>query len=363
MKIGILVYKMSGVGGVERITAEKINAWIEIFGYDVVLITKNEKEAPFFYEVNKKCKRYNLNIHAKLRSGIKDYIKNIPQAFKLFLGLKNVMKSEKIDILFTTMRGIDSLVVPFAKVRVPKISEIHGSGFAHNEKAWFWKSLIINRYKKLVVLNKCEVDYYPLDNIAVIPNFIDNSDYNFSKHDKKNVIISAGRISREKQFDHLIDIWSLIASKYDQWEVHLYGDGPIDVFKNKIDELGIQKSFKIFPSTTEIKNKMQKASIFVLVSATEAFPMVLLEAMNAKLPIVSYDSPNGPKSIVTDGKDGFIVPLNNQTAFAEKLELLINDVSLRENFIENQEIKLDAFSKKRVMNQWNDLVLEVLNKK
>lgn len=363
MKIGILVYNMSGVGGIERITAEKINAWIETFGYEVVLITKNEKEAPFFYEVNEKCKRYNLNISAKLRGGIKEYIKNIPQGFKLFVELNKVMHSEKIDVLITTMRGIDSLIVPFVKTRVPKISEAHGSGFAHNKKAWFFKKLIVNKYRKFVVLNKSEVDYYPLNNIAVIPNFIDSLDNNCSQYEKKNIIISAGRISREKQFDHLIDIWSMIASKYDQWEVHLYGDGRIELFEEKIEVLGLQKRFKIFPSTTEIKKKMEEASIFVLVSATEAFPMVLLEAMNAKLPIVSYDSPNGPKSIVTDAEDGFIVPLNDKTAFAEKLELLINDASLREKFIENQKIKLDIFSKKRVMNQWNDLILEILNKK
>jgi len=363
MKIGILVYKMSGVGGVEKITSEKINAWIESFGYDVVLITKNEVEAPFFYNINEKCKRYNLNVPAKLRSGVKNYMKNIPSAFKLYIELNKVMRSEKIDVLFTTMRGIDSLVVPFVKIRIPKVSEIHGSGFAHNRKAWILKSLIINRYKKIVVLNKSEVDYYPLNNITVIPNFIDNSDYNYSKNDKKNIIISAGRISREKQFDHLIDIWSIIASKYDQWEVHLYGDGPIEILREKINAMSLQNSFKIFPSTAQIKNKMQDASIFALVSATEAFPMVLLEAMNAKLPIISYDSPNGPKSIVTDGKDGFIVPLNNKISFAEKLELLINDALLRENFIENQKMKLDMFSKKRVMNQWNDLILEILAKK
>ncbi|WP_125722374.1 glycosyltransferase family 4 protein [Flavobacterium ustbae] len=363
MKIGILVYRMSNVGGVQRITAEKINSWIEMFGYEVVLITKNEIEGPFFYDINPKCKRYNLSMPAKLSGGVKQYIKNIPQGFKFFLKLKKIIESEKIDVLFTNMIGVDMLAVPFVKTGVPKIHEIHGSGFVHNKKAWIWKSLIVNRYEKFVVLNENEIDYYPLNNIAVIPNFIYSSDYNYSRQDKKNIIITAGRISKEKQFDHLVDIWSIIASKYDQWEVHFYGAGITKALEEKIHAMGLQQSFKIFPSTTEIISKMQEASIFALVSATEAFPMVLLEAINAKLPIVSYDSPHGPKSIITDGKDGFIVPLNDKTAFAEKLELLINDELLRENFIENQKIKLAVFSKKRVMTQWNDLVLEVLSKK
>jgi len=363
MKIGILVYKMVGIGGVQRITAEKINAWIEIFGYDLVLITKNELDSPFFYEINKKCKLYNLNIQAKLSGGLKQYIKNIPKAIKLSVELKRILELENIDVLITTMISIDSLVIPFVKSKIPKISEIHGSGFSYNKKGWFLKKLIINRYKKIVVLNKSEVEYFPLNNIAVIPNFTDISNYDNLKHNKKNIIISAGRISWEKQFDHLVDIWSVIASKHPNWEVHIYGSSSADGLKRKIDAMDLRKSFKIFPATTEIKEKMQEASIFALVSATEAFPMVLLEAMSAELPIVSYDSPNGPRNIVTDGKDGFIVPLNDKVAFSEKLDLLISNPKIREDFVQNQKSKLDLFSKERVMNQWNDLILALLDKK
>ena len=85
--------------------------------------------------------------------------------------------------------------------------------------------------------------------------------------------------------------------------------------------------------------------------------------MQAKLPIVSYDSPHGPRNIVSNEKDGFIVALNDKSAFAEKLNLLINDATLIEKFVENQKSKLELFSKKRVMNQWNDLVLALLQKK
>ena len=83
MKIGILVYRMNGIGGIERITVAKINAWIEMFGYEVVLITKNEINLPLFYTINDKCKRYNLNIPTKLRGRINQNIKNIPNTTKI----------------------------------------------------------------------------------------------------------------------------------------------------------------------------------------------------------------------------------------------------------------------------------------
>lgn len=122
------------------------------------------------------------------------------------------------------------------------------------------------------------------------------------------------------------------------------------------------KVLKYYPGTAEVISKMQEAKIFVLVSKTEAFSMVLLEAMQAELPIFSYDSPHGSKNIVTDGIDGFIVPLNDKVAFAEKLDLLINDSELRSDLIANQKIKVELFSKKNVMKKWNDLILEITHK-
>lgn len=363
MKIGILVYRMSGVGGTERITAAKINAWIEMFGYEVVLITKNEIDLPFYYNINEKCKRYNLNIPTKLSGGIRQYIKNIPKGLKLFREVKKIIESENIDILFTNMISIDSLIIPFIKTKIPKISEIHRSNYSYNKTGWFFKNPTINKYDRVVLLNKDEAVYYKLRNLAVIPNFIDNGEFEENKPTKKNIIISAGRIVREKQFDHLVDIWSTIEHENTEWEVHIYGDGHLETLQENIREKKVEKSFKVYPGTVDIKSKMQEAKIFVLVSKSEAFPMVLLEAMQAELAIVSYDSPHGPKNIVTDGKDGFIVPLNNKAAFTEKLDLLIKDSGLRNNFVQNQKSKLEVFSKERVMNQWNQLILEVLNKK
>lgn len=211
------------------------------------------------------------------------------------------------------------------------------------------------------MLNKSEKDYFGLNNVEIIPNFIKN-EILFENKEKKNIIITAGRISREKQFYHLVEIWSRIASKNPNWEFHLYGSGSTEQLYKLIKEHKIEGAFRIFPATNDIKNRMKEASIFALVSATEAFPIVLLEALQAELPIVSYDSPHGPKHIVTNEVDGYIVPLNDKIAFSEKLDTLINDSKLRADFVANQKSKLELFSKEKVMKQWNDLVFELITK-
>src|SRR6478736_6777167 len=103
MKIGILVYRMDCIGGTERITAGKINAWIEIYGYEVVLIIKEQRNLPFVYDINKKCKLYNLDINLKKKTGVYSYIKNIPKGLEFSVKLKKIVEKEAIDVLFTTM--------------------------------------------------------------------------------------------------------------------------------------------------------------------------------------------------------------------------------------------------------------------
>ena len=229
-------------------------------------------------------------------------------------------------------------------------------------KTWFYKKQIIRFYDKIAVLSVSEIEYFGLKNVVVIPNFINVSGRANSISAKKNIVITAGRIAPIKQFEHLVDIWSMISSKNLNWELHVYGNGNVEALQEKIKEKNLEESFKLFPVTREIRSKMEGAKIFVLVSKFEAFPMVLLEAMQAQLPIVSYDSPHGPKNIITDGEDGFIVPLNNKVIFAQKLNMLINTPQLRDEFVQKQKIKLNLFSKQKIMNQWNDLVCNLLSK-
>lgn len=121
MKIGILLNNMTGIGGVQKITMEKIDAWIQDFGYEVILITKNQANASFFFSLNQKCKFYDLNIKtkSKFKGGVIPYFKNLSTGLRFYLELKEILKLEAIDILFTSVVGFDSLIVPFVNFKIP----------------------------------------------------------------------------------------------------------------------------------------------------------------------------------------------------------------------------------------------------
>lgn len=365
MKIGVLLNHLSSHGGIEKIASQKINAWIDLYGYEVVLITKNQQGKTFIYSINEKCIHYDLNIYTHTGNNF-SYLKNLKNYYQLFSSLNSIIRKEKIDILFSTLTSIDSLIIPFVKKEVPKILEFHHSGFFLPTDSWYFKKKIIEQYKAVVVLNQDEVNYYGLRNIKIIPNFIDDFQNNEIKVNKRNIIISGGRIDPIKQFDHLVEIWSIIAHKHPDWEVHIYGNGlkeELQKITDAINKYNLTRSFKVFPATNDFKNKLFESSIFVQVSASECFPMVLLEAMQAKLSILAYDSPNGPRNIIINQKDGIIVPLNEKQHFAEKLNFMINHPEFRTSLLQNQEAKIFKFSKTRVMQNWNDLAMLLVKNK
>ena len=73
---------------------------------------------------------------------------------------------------------------------------------------------------------------------------------------------------------------------------------------------------------------MATSDIFVHPTLNDCFPLVLLEAMQNSLPIITTDE-GGIPDIVLDKKTGYIVPKANSQALAEKIEILINNAELR----------------------------------
>ena len=129
--------------------------------------------------------------------------------------------------------------------------------------------------------------------------------------------------------------------------------------------MNLENSVFILPATSDIELEMQKASIYAMTSETECFPMVLLEAQASRLPIVSYNCPNGPRNIINNDTDGFLIENYNQKMFAEKLSDLINSEVLLTKMQENATINLTKFKKDIVMKHWNDLFVKMttINKK
>ena len=119
--------------------------------------------------------------------------------------------------------------------------------------------------------------------------------------------------------------------------------------------MGLSNSFLVFKATANILIEIQKASIFAMTSKTECFPMVLLEALACSTPIVSYDCPNGPRNIIDNNINGFLINDKNRQMFAKQLKLLIDNENLRNQLSIHAKESSKKFDKRVIMQQWESL--------
>ena len=168
-------------------------------------------------------------------------------------------------------------------------------------------------------------------------------------------IVCVGSLSYNKGYDLLIDAWSKIASQHPTWSVHIYGKGDASIYQTTINQLGIQKQITFHLPVQDIESIYQQASLLVLPSRSEGFGMVLIEAMACGVPCVAFDCPCGPRDIVQNGKNGYLVKAQDTEILAKKIEILIEDKESR--------IKMGKFAKQtaqqylinRIALQWKDL--------
>jgi GalNAc-alpha-(1->4)-GalNAc-alpha-(1->3)-diNAcBac-PP-undecaprenol alpha-1,4-N-acetyl-D-galactosaminyltransferase len=99
------------------------------------------------------------------------------------------------------------------------------------------------------------------------------------------------------------------------------------------------------------------SKIFAFSSASEGFPNVVGEAMSAELPVVSFDCIAGPSDLISDGKNGFLIPMLNQQLFAEKLQLLIDDSSLRDEMGKKSKELIQKFELNYICAEFENFLI------
>ncbi len=144
------------------------------------------------------------------------------------------------------------------------------------------------------------------------------------------VAVGLGRLTDQKGFDRLLPAFAQVVAQRPDWVLRIYGDGPErEALESQAVDLGLERHVQLMGASRDVSADLARASLFVLSSRTEGFPMVLLEAMAAGLPVVSFACPHGPDEILTDGEDGLLVPDGDIDALAAAVLRLVDDPAQR----------------------------------
>lgn len=329
-------------GGVERVLTLKANYFAEHFGYDITIILTDGKDKPLFYPLSEKIKVINLDINFEELWAC-SFVKKIfvyhkkQKIFrkKLTSALMDIRPDITVSLLRREINFITSINDGSKKIGELHVNRANYRNFESGESniiknlfAKFWMQNLVRHLKSLdkfvVLTEEDKRQWLELNNIEVIPDPL--SFHSESKSPlKKKRVIAVGRYVYQKGFDMLLQAWSQVEKLCTNWELAIYGQGNREPYENLMKELDIDNNrCHLFGPTNDIKLEYLNSSIFVFSSRFEGFGMVLVEAMECGLPVISFDCPCGPKDIISDGYDGILVPSGNVSQLADKMSWLMN---------------------------------------
>lgn len=353
-KIFIYVSSMSASGGIERVISNLIREWSTLF--EIVLCTKDEGVS--FYPIADNVRRVSLkcavemdmnNRYRRIKSVIQDFYISRKR-------LGKALQDVNPDYIYTTT-PMDALEVYTAgkKWRHVLVASEHGSIDGYNKIYSTIKRFLYPRIYCVSVPNKMDTDSYKEwgANSIYIPHLV-----SFEKTSRNNlnskVILNVGRMTADKQQIRLLDIWNNTKEK-NGWQLWIVGDGEEKEHINKaIKKYRMEESVKVIKPTKKIVEIYKQASIFALSSRVEGFGMVLLEAMSFGIPCISFDCPSGPRDVIMNGYNGFLIENMNDHEFVKKLQemILMSDDELKE-LGNNAFETVKSWDNEGILAKWN----------
>ena len=357
-------------GGVERVLSLKANYFADVFGYDITIILTEGKDKPLFYPLSDKIKVINLDIGfeelwtCSFAKKVFVYLKKQRQFKKtLTKELMRLRPDITISLLRREINFINDIKDGSRKIGELHINRANYRNFktenANNIKrlfAKYWSANLVSHLKKLdklvVLTEKDREAWTELNNVVAIPDPLSFVPTSVSPLTEKRVVAIA-RYSHEKGIDLLLKAWAIAEKKTDDWRLDVFGDGDRTIYEKMIDELSIDRNrCQLHGRTNNVEQEYVNSSIFVLSSRFEGFGMVLTEAMACGLPVVAFDCPWGPRSIISDGVDGLLVENGNVKALAEGLSFIMNDNSLRQSMHNAGLRNIQRFSIGQIAERW-----------
>ncbi len=371
-RITILVLHLQH-GGIERQTILFANELVK--KYDVEIISTYSMRAKPAYEVDKKIKIKYLIDDAPNRQEFKNAVKKLniikilKEGFKAFklLRLKkklmiNQVKNLDCDFVLSTRIEFAEMLSKYAPTNVVKMTQEH----LHDDSNKY-----IERVKKsfrnleyLVVLGPGSKENYSKwleDNekikIVEIPNILEKK-LNESSELKGHTLISVGRLHPVKGFSDLLKVFSLVKKEIKDAKLNIVGGGTeFENLKKEAEELGIINDVNMpgMVSGDEVNKLMIKSDIYVMTSLTECFPMVLLEASACGLPLISFDVPVGPKAIIKNKKNGYLISDRNIEKMANIIIKLFQNKDEMKNMGKQAKKEVEQYLPENVMKKWDDI--------
>ncbi len=384
MRILIIHRSFALVGGAERVIIDKAN-YLSNQGHEVLLVSYEQGVHPLPYVLQERVKIVDLNcrffILAKY-SMIGRLFKyfNLKKKFKTSLTHMVLSFSPDVIVLASDWQFLMDAVLSAAG-NVPVIAEFHNAydfiikkigdvknGVRAKLTGVYYRSFLkqFEQCACLVSLTENDARHWRnhSKNVVVIPNPVTLYPETINDIPKEEGrILCVGRLNDQKRIDRLVTAFAMIAGKYPNWHVDVFGEGDKKIaLQDQINSCQLQNRFVLHEPTKNIYDEYKKSQFLVLSSAYEGRPLVLIEAMACGLPCVSFDCPSGPAEIINDGVTGLLAENGNVADLASKIEWMIRHNKEREEMGKKAYIAAAIYKASNIMRKWESIYDSVSKK-
>ena len=347
---------MSRTGGTERVTAMIANELSRKTNYEIHILSVTNESMGSFFELEPAVYHHRIlqqkNVNLK-----KDY-------FKVVNGIRKYIKQQSIDILIEVDVICNLYTIPatrFLKTKI--ISWEHFNYYSNNGSKlrdisrkltkYFSNHIVTlteqdrqNYSEKLGVSDKVTCIYNPIQSPEIYP-------YNITSKQ----ILSVGRLTYQKGFDLLCEVAKEVLHKHPDWTWVIVGEGEDrELIERKIKDYQLENRLILVGNQKEVGPYYQNSSLYVMTSRYEGLPMTLLEAKSYQLPIVSFDCQTGPRDIIQDGINGYLIEGYNINLMIKKISKLMQNKELRYNFSLNSQKDKHKFEINTIVDEWINLL-------
>ena len=351
-KIGFVISSLHR-GGAERVASILANNWVKK-GYDVTFFLTS-KVSDEQYVLDKKIKVIKIVKNSfvkfipslKINSLINEIEKEKPDILVSFLTTSMfyascASKELGIPLICSERNDPKMTVNPIYKIMrnisFKRASHIVFQGI--NAQKFYKKSII---EKSSIIINPCDIKR--IDGVK-----------------KTKTIISAGRLTKQKGFDLLIQSFKDVKNVYPDMKLKIYGNGPLkDDLLRKIKDLHLEESVILHPFITAIYEEMASSTLFVSSSRYEGMPNVLCEAMLLGLPVVATNCPIGlAKDLVREHNNGEICNYDDAIELSKTINKVLNDISTyTKNANDLKQYYEEMFNPNTIADKWLKVFDEV----
>ena len=372
MRIAYCLNSIRYLGGIQRVTIVKANALAKILSNEVYVIVTDNKHGVAMGNLDANVRVIDLDVNYyeddwkskyHVLKGI--FVKRREHQNKLKATLEQIQPDIVISVGQSEKNMLPKIKGSWKTIRefhfVSDYRRRHAHTLFHKILAWggefYDRHITLKRYDQIVTLTHedLQMNWKGWNNISVIPNpitFNCETTTNF----QQPIIISCGRLNSQKNYKDLIEVFHHVSIKHPDWELNIYGEGEErNLLEALVKSLKLEGKVFLKGYTSDISSALLQSSIAAYTSIYEGFPLSILEAMESGLPIISYACPCGPRDIISDKENGFLVSIGDIKKMSEIICMLIDDPHLMVQMGKKAKERADEFSIEHIATKWMNL--------